>query len=109
MTKLIPLCLIENEWRFAVNGKYAELKIKPFLYENEFHDKQVIEAENIKSKEQYSLKFSPSDIKYLFVKSDSDIPDLINFIQAELDHYSSSDIKILMSRVVSLETISSDM
>lgn len=99
----------ENEWRFAVNGKYAELKIKPFLYENQFHDKQVIEAENIKSKEQYSLKFSPSDIKYLFVKSDSDIPDLINFIQVELDHYSSSDIKILMSRVVSLETISSDM
>ena len=99
----------ENEWRFAVNGNYSDINIESFLYEHQFHDKKKLEPLNIKSKQMHSLKFAPSDIKYLFVKSDSDIPDLINFIQAELDHYSSSEIKILMSRIISLETISSDM
>ena len=99
----------ENEWRFAVNGKSSELKIKPFIYENQYHDKQVLEAEKLKAKNTYSLKITPSDIKYLFVKTDADIPDLINFIQTKLDHYTSSEIKILMSRVVSLETISGDL
>jgi len=55
------------------------------------------------------LKFSPKDIKYIFVKRDSDIPEIINFIQAELDQHPSSDIKVLMSRVTSLESISSDL
>lgn len=99
----------ENEWRFAVNGNFSELKARPFLYENEFRDSKILESENYKTKETYSVKISPSDIKYLFVNSDSDIPDLINFIQSELDNYPSSEIKILMSRVVSLETISRDM
>lgn len=69
----------------------------------------TLEQLNEKSKVSYSLKISPSDIKYLFVNSDSDIPDVINFIQTELDHYPSAEIKILMSRVISLETISRDM
>jgi len=99
----------ENEWRFSVTGKNEDLSIKSFLYEHQFHDKNILEAENLKSKDSYSLKFSPSDIKYLFVKSDSDIPSLINFIQSELDHFTSAEVKILMSRVVSLETIRSDM
>ncbi|WP_148300815.1 abortive infection system antitoxin AbiGi family protein [Shewanella marina] len=99
----------ENEWRFAVNGKYIELKAKPFLLEKHFQDAQLLEKENLKTKEHYSVKISPSDIKYLFVKTDSEIPDLINFIQTELDHFASSEVKILMSRVVSLETISRDM
>tara|TARA_B100000700_G_C14998471_1_gene835125 strand:- start:1391 stop:1828 length:438 start_codon:yes stop_codon:yes gene_type:complete len=99
----------ENEWRYAVNGKHLELKVKPFLLGQQFKDHKILESENQKSKEQYSIQISPSDIKYLFVNSDSDIPDLINFIQTELDHYTSSEVKILMSRVVSLETISRDM
>lgn len=99
----------ENEWRLSVNAKNTDYQTKSFLYENQFHDKSILEQENIRSKQLCSLKFTPSDIKYLFVKSDSDIPDLINFIQTELDHFSNSDVKILMSRVVSLETISSDM
>lgn len=99
----------ENEWRFAVNGKYTDLTVKPFLIERDFQNIKLLEAENLKSKNDYSLKISPSDIKYLFVKTDGDIPNLMNFLQTELDHYSNSEIKILMSRVVSLETISLDM
>ena len=95
----------ENEWRIVPIHKEVPPWATKDVYENE--------AENIRlnnlSKEHCSLKLSPSDIKYLFVKTDSDIPDMINFIQTKLDHYSSVDLKILMSRVVSLESISSDL
>ncbi|GIU02904.1 hypothetical protein TUM4249_40270 [Shewanella sp. KT0246] len=99
----------ENEWRYSVTGDYKALKIKPFLTESVYGNVNALESENSNAKEFYSLRVSPSDIKYLFVKSDSDIPDLVNFIQTELDHYPSADIKILLSRVTSLETISRDM
>jgi hypothetical protein len=99
----------ENEWRYAVNGKATELNVKPFLYKESFDVQKVLEDQNAKSKENYSLGVSPSDIKYLFVKNDSDIPELMDFIQTQLGHYTNSDIKILMSRVISLETISRDM
>ena len=99
----------ENEWRYSVVGDENITKIKPFIYEKDYKDRYTLEQLNEKSKVSYSLKISPSDIKYLFVNSDSDIPDVINFIQTELDHYPSAEIKILMSRVISLETISRDM
>ncbi|MEH6628394.1 MAG: abortive infection system antitoxin AbiGi family protein [Motiliproteus sp.] len=99
----------ENEWRYSVTGDSNTIKIKPFLIENLYKNEKTLENENNNSKEFYSIKISPSDIKYLFVKSDSYIPDLINFIQSELDHYPSAEIKMLMSRVTSLETISRDM
>ena len=99
----------ENEWRYAVNGKATELNVMPFLYRKRFDTRELLEDQNAKSKENYSLRVSPSDIKYLFVKNDSDIPELMDFIQTQLGHYTNSDIKILMSRVISLETISRDM
>ena len=55
------------------------------------------------------MTIDPSDVKYIFVKSDSDIPDIINFIQTELDRFPAAALKVLMSRVVSLESITMDL
>lgn len=99
----------ENEWRYAISGIALSLKSRPWLYEEDYKNEHILVCENLKSKEHYSLKLSPSDIKYIFVKSDSDIPHMVNFIQTQLDSYPSSDLKILLSRIVSLETISRDI
>lgn len=99
----------ENEWRYSGTGRNLIKGVRPWLSENEFLDKNIINLENNKSKDQGSLKISPSDIKYLFVKSDSDIPFLVNFIQTEMDEYSSHHVKVLLSRIISLETISRDL
>lgn len=99
----------ENEWRFSITVPDMSAGIRPWLSEEEFRNKEVLDGHNAKNKELSSLKISPSDIKYLFVKSDSDIPLLVNFIQTELDMYPSHDIKILLSRIISLETISRDL
>ncbi len=99
----------ENEWRYSASGYNSISGIESFLYENDFLNPQVLNAENLKTKQLCSLKISPADIKYIFVKSDSDIPSIVNYIQTELDHFPSHDIKILLSRITSLETIARDL
>jgi hypothetical protein len=95
----------ESEWRCVPK----HLDIVDHLTREKYDDKDILSTANALTLEHCKLEISPSDIKYVFVKNDSDIPNIINFIQTELDHFTSVDIKILMSRVVSLESIQRDM
>jgi hypothetical protein len=97
----------ENEWRFVPQSTAS--KLQPWLPKEAFSDQNNLDSCNTLTKQEFSLKLSPQDVKYIFVKQDSDIPEIINFIQASLDHFSNSDLKILMSRVVSLESINDDL
>jgi hypothetical protein len=99
----------ENEWRYVASGNASTEGVRPWLSEHDFMAEETLSSENSKTKELCSLKLLPSDIKYLFVKLDSDIPLLVNFIQTSMDQYPSHDIKILLSRITSLETISRDL
>ncbi len=99
----------ENEWRYSAIDSSKIGLLRPWLNANEYTDEAILSAENAKTKIHSSIKVSPCDIRYIFVKSDSDIPPLVNFIQTDLDMYPSHDIKILLSRIISLETISRDM
>ena len=95
----------ESEWRCV--PKHGE--IRDHLTRDEFDNTSALEENNHLTLEYCKLRFTPSDIKYIFVKNDSDIPSIINFIQTELDNFPSADLKILMSRVISLENIKRDM
>lgn len=91
--------LQESEWRYVPTPYQA-------LLENEFNaekDKLNAEMENKK------LEFTPSDIKYIFVKSDFEIPVVFDHIQNTLARFPLVDIKILISRITSLETLSKDV
>ena len=94
----------ESEWRFVPNG--ADLP--QFLRHAQFDDTALLEDLHQKSKAQAMLRFSPSDIKYIFVRLDEEIPAMIDFIQNELVAYSESERKVLMSRVTSIETTKGD-
>lgn len=95
----------ESEWRYTphIDGIQAYLRRKDFLNEN------ILRALNEVTKSSAVLKFLPSDVRYLFVKEDSDIPSLVNFIEANLDHYPSYEMKILLSRITSLQSIGDDI
>tara|TARA_Y100001956_G_scaffold14916_1_gene14294 strand:+ start:505 stop:1248 length:744 start_codon:yes stop_codon:yes gene_type:complete len=95
----------ESEWRFVPKNE----NIKPYMFKDKFDNEDTLNAENAKTLEHTSLKFTPDDIKYIFVKSDSDIPGIVNFIQTELDHFPAADLKILLSRIVSIESIQADL
>ena len=95
----------ESEWRYVPKHDQVEAYIRKSDFENE----DALSKYNTLSKEHCTLKFSPKDIKYIFVKSDSDIPNIINFIQGEMDNHPAADLKVLMSRITSLESISQDV
>ncbi len=57
---------------------------------------------------EHPLIFGASDIRYLFVKDTSEIPDLYDFIQTLVDGYSAPELKILTSRILSLQELGQD-
>ncbi|MBV1788059.1 hypothetical protein KQ940_08325 [Marinobacterium sp. D7] len=89
----------ENEWRYVPKG-YDLILHKNF---EERRDKKNSEVET------QALKFLPNDVKYIFVKSDYEIPIIFDFIQDNMGHLPLNEIKILCSRITSIETISSDV
>ena len=95
----------ESEWRYVPKHD----QIKDYLKPPDYEDKEFLEKQNKLTMQHCSATFTSKDIKYIFVKSDSDIPDIINFIQTELDYYPGADLKLLMSRVTSLESIRRDI
>lgn len=96
---------LESEWRYVPQHK----EIKAFLRQTTFSDPDMLKIENEKTSQHCRLKFSPKDIKYIFVRYDADIPEIINFIQTNLDHHPHAETKVLMSRVTSLESIQFDV
>jgi hypothetical protein len=94
----------ESEWRYVPSHG----EIPPLLLPHDFEDSARLTEANAKTKEFASLQFLPADIRYIFVRCDDEIPDLINFIQTSMDKYSAFDTKVLMSRVTSLETLHQD-
>jgi len=95
----------ESEWRYVPKHK----NIEAYFTQSRFEDRDITEQANSLTKENCIIKASPQDIRYIFVRSDSDIPSIINFLQTELDYFPNADLKILMSRVVSLESLTVDI
>jgi hypothetical protein len=89
----------ENEWRYVP-------PVTTVIEECDFEDEKEQSNEEI---EKYKLEISPSDIRYIFVKNDSDIPELVDFINTDLDVFPLNEIKILLSRIVSLDTLQQDL
>ncbi len=89
----------ENEWRYVANKIFM-------LFEEGFDMSRKILDESLL---EFRLELEPKDIKYLFVKDDSDIPSLVDFINEKLGHHCHDDLKVLSSRIVSLNLLSTDL
>lgn len=91
---------LENEWRYIPDCNIELI----------FDDTPKKETDKSNKKlEEFKLQISPSDIKYIFVPEDEDIPSLADFINNELGQFPHNDIKILQTRIVSLNTLKKDM
>lgn len=96
----------ECEWRFIPQHP----EITTYLRLDQFTDEAVLKAENAKTHALTLLKFEPSDVKYIFVEKDSDISAIMNFIHTDLyDQHTASALKILSSRILSLESFGGDL
>jgi hypothetical protein len=95
----------ESEWRFVARNE----KINAFMSHEQFRDEKLLKRNNELTWELCRLKCLPSDVRYIFVPTDGDIPNIMNFLQTKMDQYPNADLKVLMSRVTSLESISRDL
>ena len=91
--------LQECEWRYVP-------PINRLVLNSEFEKEKDKDNKEI---EEFKLKFEPADIRYIFVKEDSEIPGLVDFIKENLGKHPLDDLKILQSRIISLDTLRLDI
>lgn len=98
----------ECEWRYVPiipeGAKYAFL-VGP---ENSDNPKIIKEA-NAERCLDSMLKFEPKDVRYLLVEKTSDIPNLVDFINTKLGHFPHNDLKVLSTKIISLDDIIEDI
>jgi len=95
----------ESEWRFVPNINDVPLAISQTTYNKETKMGELNNALESKA----MLAFTPEDVRYIFVKGDADIPPLVDFMNSQLSHISVASMKILMTRITSLEHIAKDI
>jgi hypothetical protein len=96
----------ENEWRYTAN---VEGILPPWISKEDHSSQELLSSYNGLAAAVSPLQFTAKDIRYIFVKRDKDIPKIIDFIQAQLTHYTELDRKILTSRIISLKSINIDL
>ncbi len=98
----------ECEWRYVPiiyeGAKYAFLVVP-----KESDDPKIIEEANAERRQDAMLKFEPGDVRYLLVEETSDIPNLVDFINTKLGHFSHNELKVLSTKIISLDEIIKDI
>lgn len=95
----------ESEWRFLA----SHAKIPEYIKNDVFDDQTQPDHANNLAAKHCTLSFTLQDIKYLFVESELDIPNLVNFINSCLSSYPQKDVQTLITRIVSQDTIENDL
>ena len=96
---------LESEWRYVPRINGVPLALVKEYYE----DETIIKKNNDILKSKAPLRFEPDDVRYIFVKSDADILLLVDFMNSQLGHLSHDAMKILTTRITSLEQIAKDI
>jgi len=56
-----------------------------------------------------SLKFEPDDIRYILVEKESDVTEVVDFINTKLGKYPHDKLKLLTTKIIVLDDIKSDI
>lgn len=89
----------ENEWRY-IPDKYDFISEKTYDIKKKEGKTAILEN---------AINYKPKDIKYIFVKMDSEIPIIIDALHEKFKFHDTSDLKILTSKIISLETLNLDL
>ena len=95
----------ESEWRFVPQAD----EIADYIKRSTFENVEDLVQSNENTLKHGLLKFEPHDIRYIFVEHDSDIPKMVDFLHNEPGARSAAANKVLMSRIVSLESLRHDL
>lgn len=92
----------EREWRF-VPKNFPVLPVKSTRI-------KLLSKANAKMEANEKLIFSATDIKYIIVKTEKEIPEFVDYIESELvEQFTAFERKLLVSKLISVEQIKDDM
>ncbi len=96
----------EREWRYVPPINKGE-SIEEYLLPDEFHDEvyRAKEAEKLKGKK---LSFEPKDIRYIIVRKENEIHDMIGKVRAIKGDFPYRDVQVLITKIISMEQIQED-
>jgi len=106
----------EREWRYTLPREIFTEQLEEivkngfdtvFLSEDEYNDRRIRQTIDRKN-EKYGLDFSPKDINYIIVEKEDEILGLIDAIQRIKGKYPYDDVKLLSTRIISMERIAED-
>jgi Putative abortive phage resistance protein AbiGi, antitoxin len=97
----------EREWRYVPSRELLQsLKIKDSYMAKFFKDKIRRRHINMRLAARIKLHFEPKDVRFIVVKRDSEIPNFLNQLNSIFEkQISSYDLRILATRIISLEQI----
>lgn len=95
----------EREWRYIPPENSRE-QVNFIFKEFYLNDSFIVLQKNLMRNK--ILSFKPNDIKYIIVNKESEIPNIIEAVELIKSKYSPEEIKLLISRIISLEQIVED-
>lgn len=106
----------EREWRFVpankfFRGKAVAVDAKASYAKEYYVDERKRRAINMKLAKHIRLKFQPNDIRYIIVEKENEIPGVLDFMD-DIEWggvVKQKDLKILATRLISMEQIHDDM
>lgn len=100
----------EREWRFVPDPEQRTSAGLPLsLSKDQFLDTKQMADANATISSRFKLSFEPKDIKYIIVKYDSEILPMIDKVtHIKGPKYSYNDVRLLTTRIISMDQILSD-
>lgn len=101
----------EREWRYIppktkLMENVSKHKFGFCITERDYTEPLIAEMNSMN--EAHGLEFSPNDINYIIVEKEEEILELIDAIQRIKGKYPYDDVKLLSTRIISMERISED-
>lgn len=95
----------EREWRYVPK---VDPNIKFWINETDFKN-EVLVAESNESLKRFSLNFDISDIKYIIIKDENEIANMIKTLKRiKSKIYKADEVELLISKIVTTEQINND-
>ncbi|CAM2772095.1 abortive infection system antitoxin AbiGi family protein [Rariglobus hedericola] len=97
----------ECEWRYVppIDIRSGSAPIDEKTYRNKKIRGQINES----LKANYALEVKPEDIRYILLSKESEIPEMCDYFTRWLGHHSADSLKVLMTKIISVERILSDV
>jgi len=99
----------EREWRYVpALDRLNDLGLIPVMNQEQYNDSSTLNHCNEILQESFKLTFTAQDIKYIIVREEDEVLKMAEKIESLKYRYSDEEIKLLTTRIISMQQILED-